>query len=224
MLHEFLTSNRSDLIQRCKDKVALRSPGEHKRELRHGITPFLDQLILTLRLEQASDDAGSLEVSGPSSGRPMHSEMGSTASEHGRELLAHGYSIEEVVHDYGDLCQSITDLAFERGAHISTDEFRTLNRCLDNAIAAAVAEFASRSDSQLAGQKLEDSKHRLGVFAHDLRNLVNTATVAVNVIKSGNVGLGGATGQMLDRSLLGLSVLIDEALEEVRRPAASGAL
>jgi hypothetical protein len=32
------------------------------------------------------------------------------------------------VHEYGDVCQSITDLAVELGAPISTDDFRTLNR------------------------------------------------------------------------------------------------
>ena len=52
-----------------------------------------------------------------------------------------GFSIEQVVHDYGDVCQSITDLAVELGAPISTEDFRTLNRCLDNAIAGAVTEF-----------------------------------------------------------------------------------
>jgi hypothetical protein len=221
MLHEFLTSNRSNLIARCRAKVALRTPGAPPRELQHGITPFLDQLILTMRLEQKDDDAGSLAMSGPSSGQ-ARSEIGDTAHQHGRELLQHGYSIDEVVHDYGDLCQAITDLAFERGINIDTDEFRTVNRCLDNAIAGAVSAFASRSDSQRA----EDSTQRLGAFAHELRNLVATATLAMKVIRTGNVGLTGATGQMLERSLDSLATLIDAALAEVRAgssPAAASA-
>ena len=37
--------------------------------------------------------------------------------------------------------ESITDLAVKLGAPISTNDFRTLNRCLDNAIAGAVTEF-----------------------------------------------------------------------------------
>ena len=52
--------------------------------------------------------------------------------------VALGYTADQVVHDYGDLCQAITDLAFERDAPFAVDEFRTLNRCLDNAIADAV--------------------------------------------------------------------------------------
>jgi len=224
MLHEFLTSNRSNLITRCRDKVALRSPGEAPRELQHGITPFLDQLIRTMRLEQQDDAAESLAMSGPAGGQPARSEIGDTAHQHGRELLQPGYSLREVGPDYRHLFQANPDLAFERGIEIDTDEFRTVNRCLDNAIAGAVAAFASQSDSQRA----EDSTQRLGAFAHELRNLVATATLATKVIRTGNVGLNGATGQMLERSLASLAVLIDAALAEVRSgmrssPAAASA-
>lgn len=40
-----------------------------------------------------------------------------------------------------DGCQSITELAGYKNAPISTDDSRTLNRCLDDAIAVAVTEF-----------------------------------------------------------------------------------
>ena len=216
MLHEFLSENRDELIERCREKVAQRSPGAPKRELLHGISPFLEQLVKTLRVEQTSEPMRSRKISGPAGGQIAQSEIGETATEHGKELMRHGYSIEEVVHDYGDLCQAITDLAFEREAQISTDEFRTLNRCLDNAIAVAVTEFAYQRDFQVAGKQTQDLNERLGFFAHELRNLVTTATLAVNIIKSGNVGMSGATGQILDRSLIGLCSLIDRSLAEVR--------
>ena len=51
--------------------------------------------------------------------------------------------MDQVVHDYGDLCQAVTELAFERNAGIAVGEFHTLNRLLDNAIAAAVTEYCS---------------------------------------------------------------------------------
>jgi hypothetical protein len=35
---------------------------------------------------------------------------------------------------------TITGLAVEMDAHVSTDDFRTLNQCLEDAIAAAVTE------------------------------------------------------------------------------------
>jgi hypothetical protein len=52
-----------------------------------------------------------------------------------------------------------------------------------------------------------------------MRNLVNTAIVSYEVIKTGNVGTGGSTGAILDRSLLGLRDLIGRSLVEVRLSA-----
>jgi len=220
VLHEFLSANRPELIARCRVKVAARSlPGNPERELEHGITVFLDQLIKTLQVEQSSTPMRSRKVSGPSGGAPALSEMGETAAQHGRELLQHGFTIDEVVHDYGDLCQAVTDLAFEQGAPIEIDEFRTLNRCLDNAIAVAVMEFGYQRDFVVADKQADELNERLGFFAHELRNLLATATLAVAVIKEGNVGLSGATGAVLDRSLVGLRNLIDRSLAEVRMKA-----
>src|SRR6185436_3747505 len=119
------------------------------------------------------------------------------------------------VHDYGDVCQSITELAMESNAPISAEDFRTLNRCLDDAIAGAVTEFGRER-----GQNLEEREtanlERLGFFTHELRNLTHTALVAFDVLQTGNVGVGGSTGAVLRRSLLGLTSLIEKSLAEVR--------
>ena len=221
MMHEFLTANRAELIARCRTKVAQRAPpGVLEKELEHGVTIFLEQLIKTLQVEQTSDPIRSRKVSGPSGGgKPALSEISESAALHGKELLQHGFTVEEVVHDYGDLCQSITDLAFERGVLIDIDEFRTLNRCLDNAIANAVTEFGYQRDFVVAGLQADALNERLGFFAHELRNLLCTATLALSIIKEGNVGLTGATGGVLDRALVGLANLIDRSLADVRMAA-----
>jgi signal transduction histidine kinase len=221
MMHEFLTANRAELIARCRVKVAQRSPASlSARELDHGISIFLDQLIKTLVVEQTAAPMLSRKVSGPSGGgKPALSEMSDSASRHGKELQAHGFTVEEVVHDYGDLCQSISDLAVETGTQIETDEFRTLNRCLDNAIASAVTEFGYQRDVVAADRQAVALNERLGFFAHELRNQLCTATLALSIIKEGNVGLGGATGGVLDRALVGLANLIDRSLAEVRMTA-----
>lgn len=221
MMHNFLTANRTELIARCRAKVALRSPNEaFSRELDNGISIFLDQLIKTLLIEESASPMLSRKISGPSGGgKPELSEMSESAGRHGKELMEHGFTVDEVVHDYGDLCQSISDLAFEMGAHIETDEFRTLNRCLDNAIASAVTEFGYQRDSIIADKQAIALNERLGFFAHELRNQLCTATLALSIIKDGNVGLNGATGGVLDRALVGLGNLIDRSLAEVRMTA-----
>lgn len=220
MMHEFLTANRRALIERCRCKVAQRpAPLATAEELEHGIPLFLDQLIKTLRVEQTREPMRSRKVSGPEDGTQALSEIGETATLHGRELLQHGFTVDQVVHDYGDLCQAITGLAFEQNAPIETDEFRTLNRCLDNGIAVAVTEFNYQRDFLVAAKQAHAVNERLGFFAHELRNLINSATLAVIAIKEGNVGLTGATAAVLDRSLVGLRNLIDRSLSEVRTTA-----
>jgi len=218
MLHQFLTAHRTDLIDRCRSKVAQRPvPVATDAELAHGIPLFLDQLIKTLRMEQTSEPMRSRKVSGPSGGgTPVLSEIGGTAARHGRELLENGFSIDQVVHDYGDLCQAITEAAFEYDAPIHVNEFQTLNRCLDNAIADAVTEFAYQRDLAVADRRLQTFNERMGSVAHELRNLIHTATLVVTTIKNGNVGFGGATGAVLDRSLIAMRHLIDRSLADVR--------
>ena len=216
MLHDFLNANRAELIERCVVKVARRPiPEATDAELEHGIPQFLDQLIKTLRMECAADIGGSLEVSG-SAGGTLPSEIGTTAARHGRELLEHGFTVEQVVHDYGDLCQAITDLAFERALPLEIDEFRTLNRCLDNAIAHAVSEFAGERDRLASERGARELDERLALLAQELRGLVRTASTAVSALKTGNVGLSGATGAVLERSLIELTRLMDRSLVDVR--------
>jgi signal transduction histidine kinase len=185
-------------------------PKTTEHEFAHGVPIFLDQLISTLIIEQrpgpAHPDQPILRTD---------SEVGVMAMLHGHELQEHGFTLEQVVRDYGDVCQAVTTLAFESGAPIAVEEFRTFNRCLDNAIAAAVTEFA-RHNAVAREIVAESLNSRLGPLAHELRNHLHTATLVVEAIKMGNVGISGATGAVLDRSLLRMRSLIDHALSEVR--------
>lgn len=216
MLHEFLSSNRADLIDRCRAKVALRlAPRPTPREMEHGIPFFLEQLIETLKAEQYC----AVLPTSKSAGFPLRlvpSEIATTAAKHGHELLRHGFSVDQVVHDYGDLCQAVTELAFEKNATVGADEFHTLNRCLDNAIADAVTAFEDQRDQLISETGNRAMGERLGFLAHELRNFLNTAMMSFAALKRGSVGIDGATSAVLDRSLLGLRGLIDRALVDVR--------
>jgi signal transduction histidine kinase len=127
-----------------------------------------------------------------------------------------GFTMAQVVHDYGDICQAITELALERQWVISTGDFRTLNRCLDDAIADAVTEFSRCRDAQIAA----DGTERLAIFSHELRNLLNSAMLSFEVLSTGRVGIGGASGAILERSLSGLVDLVNQSLTDVRISAA----
>jgi signal transduction histidine kinase len=201
MLFEFIQTHRDEIIKRCRAKVATRSvPPPTAAEIDHGVPLFLDQLVTILR----------------SDGAKLTSEISRSAVLHGRELFRHGFTVSQVVHDYGNVCQSVTDLAMEMNAPISTDDFRTLNRCLDDAIAGAVTEFGRGRNQSTLDVEAARGTERLGFLAHELRNLLNTSLVAFEVLKTGNVGVSGSTGKVLHRSLLGARDLIARSLAEVR--------
>jgi signal transduction histidine kinase len=192
MLHEFVTTNREEIIARCRAKIAVRTvPHPTEVELQHGVPLFLDQLAETLRFALATNPA-----------------IGNSGAKHGNELLERGFTVAQVVHDYGGICQTITDLADEKSAAITPKEFQTLNLCLDNAIAGAVTEYGRLRE--------HEGTERLGRLSHELRNLLNTSLLAYHVLKTGSVGVGGSTGAVLARSLGGLRNLLDRELAEVR--------
>ena len=200
MLHEFIATNRNEIIQRCRMKVAARSvPAPTEETGAHGVPVFLEQLEDALR--------GRLTSS---------ADIAQSALQHGHELLLKGFTVSQVVHDYGDVCQAITELAVEMDASISTDDFRMLNGCLDDAIAGAVTEFGREQNQSTLEEETTRGNERAGFVAHEMRNLLNTALLAFEVLKTGNVGVGGSTGTVLHRSLLGARALTGRSLAEVR--------
>jgi hypothetical protein len=211
MLHEFLTSNRTVLIDRCRVMVGSRSdPKATEDELVHGIPTFLDQLIETLTLEQTLEPTDK-SLSVRNARGEVACDVGTTAALHGRDLFLKGFTIEQVVRDYGDVCQAVTNLAVETGVPISVDEFRTFNRCLDNAIAGAVTEYAKNTPAS-NDDNLRTSNSQFGPLARELRSHLNTAILAVTAMKAGSVGTGGATAAVLDQSLMAMRNIIDRSL------------
>jgi signal transduction histidine kinase len=168
-------------------------------ELEHGVPLFLTQLSETLRLE--------------ASATPFSTDaIGASAARHGAEMLAAGFNVAQVVHDYGDICQTITDVAIDQRAPITVEEFHTLNRCLDTAIAEAVTEHTRLTTTRTSEAEVE----QLGQAAHELRDLLNGALLAFHALKRGAVAINGNTGAVLGRSLTDLRDLVDRTLSEVR--------
>ena len=217
-MRQFLLDNRADLIERCKAKVAKRPKrAATPDQLANGVPMFLDQLVRTLGAEEDGLEEESVKISGASGGDTLAlSEIGVSAAVHGGELLQLGFTVDAVVHDYGDLCQAITDLAFERDAPFTIDEFRTLNRCLDNAIADAVNEFGAQRDARVARARTAEENERLGVLVHELRNVLQTATLAFQALEMGMLPVGGATGSLIARSHASMAAMLGDSMAQVR--------
>ncbi|HWO21008.1 MAG TPA: HAMP domain-containing sensor histidine kinase [Kofleriaceae bacterium] len=200
MLYEFIEMHRDAIIARTRAMIANRiAPRPTEAEVAHGVPLFLEQLAARLRA-----DAG-----------PSAIQIGTSASLHGGELLKAGLTIGQVVHDYGNICQAITELVVELRAQITAEDFRTLNLCLDVAIAEAVTEYARQSEQTIISRGVE----QLGFLAHELRNLIAAATLAYDAVRSGSVGIAGSTGNLIGKSLVGMSDLVSRSLAEVRLEA-----
>jgi signal transduction histidine kinase len=217
MLHEFLTENRSALIDRCQHKGTRRSTSKNPSALlQQGIPLLLDQIAGMLQTRCTAHSQNSQGCASAGEQDRQRKDIDQGAALHGHDLLTLGFTVDQVVHNYGDLCQSVTELALETGAPITVDEFKILNRCLDDAIAGAVTEFSAQRDSLVTDKGVDELNLRQGFFAHELRNLLHTARLAITAIKAGNVGLNGATGAILDQSLIALGDLIDRFIADVR--------
>ena len=188
MSHEFLNSNREELISRCKAKVANRHAlNETPRELNYGISIFLHQLTEALREESS----GTTEP-----------EQGVTAN--------------PIVHAYGAICRAVTELAIERDARLTNGEFRTFNRCLDDAIADAVEEYAHARERIITDAHERRMNECIGFLAHEFRNLTHTSMLALEALRRSDGEISGSAGAILDRSLKGMQDLCDRALFDVR--------
>jgi hypothetical protein len=180
------------------------------------ISIFLDQLIDILRLEELSGAMPSHAGGAGVAPAPVPTaEMARSAASHGRELHRLGFTIDEVVRNYGGMCQAITTLALELDAGMEVAEFRTLNRCLDEGIAQAVVAFTSPdlgAGDTTPGSQPKDAARLDGLAS--MFHYVGTATAAVQALRTGRVGLEGATGAVLDRSLKNLTRLIDDAVRQ----------
>jgi hypothetical protein len=136
-------------------------------------------------------------------------QIGLSAAKHGSILQKIGFTAAQVIHDYGNVCQSITELAVKLDAPITTDEFRTLNRCLDEAMAEAVSEFGRQRETSISNEETERR-----ASANEVMDLLSKSMLAFEALKTGSIGVGGATGTLLGRNLTLMRDLIDRSLAE----------
>src|SRR6185295_2241424 len=111
-------------------------------------------------------------------------ESSRTSAVHGKELLDKGYTVDQVVHGYGDICQSITELASETNAPISVQEFHTFNRLLDSAIADAVSSYGTHRDASVSVRKEQTQVEWRSALGDEQRRLLETASRAFVALKT----------------------------------------
>src|SRR5687768_15402036 len=103
MLHEFIAAHRELIIERARTRVKHRKIEKSTdTKLEHGVPLFLTQVA------QALVSAASLESLHLVGAADTHQSITDSATLHGRDLLRGGFSVAQVVHGYGDVCQVVT--------------------------------------------------------------------------------------------------------------------
>jgi len=101
MLSDFISLHRVEILALTREKVAVRTaPRATDTEIEEGVPLFLNQLTTVLRAQELRGT-----VSNP--------EVGRTAANHGASRMRTGFTVDQLVHDYGDVCQAITELAVD---------------------------------------------------------------------------------------------------------------
>jgi signal transduction histidine kinase len=201
MLHDFLSANRDRILELTRNKTAgISGSRPTSEELERDLPEFYEHLISVLERESQK-------------GRLVTSPRRHlSTARHARESERLGYTVSQLVHGYGAICQAIMKTAQALRVEITPGEFCTLNLSLDVAIAEAVSEFQR---THTAIQDLERAK-QLGFLVHELRNALSSAILAHTLIKQGLVGTGGSTNAMLERAFHRMRDMLDRSFAELR--------
>ncbi len=215
-LHEFLVKNKDEILELTESKtLELAGTRASSAQLKRGLPIFFKQLLGILLLDRRTT-AATREANEPALAlaKDVQEEaaLAESAGQHGVEMLRLGYTLSHVVHAYGAMCQSITELAQMKGFLIDAAGFHALNQCLDVAIAGAVTEFEKFRDSI---EQNRENQH-IGALTHEMRNALTSASISFQMIKAGGVGVVSNTGKVLEKSLSRMQKLIDQSLTEVR--------
>lgn len=207
MLSEFLLERKTEITQLCRDKVLAASESKPSSALLdEGLPIFYDELVEVLSRTKSSssdlDDDGVIE----------NSVRWNGAIAHGKESSRLGYTISQVVHAYGAVCQSITEFAQTSNFKIAPREFQVLNLALDYAIAESVTEFEKAQKANVKRDEVE----RLGSLMHELGNSLSAAAIAQTMMRKGHVGSAGSTSKVLSKALDNMRHLIDSSLAGIR--------
>jgi signal transduction histidine kinase len=197
MLQEFLKRERNTILQRAKQKAKSARWGRlASGAVDNGWEIFYDELA-------AICDSCYVTPGEPGA---------AVAPLNRSESQKLGFAITEAVEAYNIIYQSIVESARDTSYQIEEDDLKNLSLSLDRAIAHAVSQF---EDDQEDAQHDREGKI-LGFLAHELRNSLQSATIALEMVESGAVGLDGHTGKLIHSSLARMAELIDSALTKVR--------
>jgi len=201
-LADFIEAERERIVQQWADQLyATTAPASLNREdVIDSAREMLDELVIALRRED---------------GFHQHTQTAMAsgiAKGHGGQRFGLGYDIAAVIREYGTLRDVLYQLIEDFSLSPSVREFRVLSKCLTASIADAASQHAMERDEQLRKQA---AKH-LGFLAHELRNPLASARLALSMLERKGLLPKGRSVEVIGRSIQRANDLIDNALLDVR--------
>jgi signal transduction histidine kinase len=164
-------------------------------ELVDHLPAFLDQVVAALQRRESADDG--LEA----------------AEDHGVHRLALGFSLDQVVREYGAMRTAIFAVAGDAGVEVGTRDYEVIFDCVINGIAGAVSEYSRQRDAEMQRQATE----HVAFIAHELRNPLSSATLAVAALQANQkLDPTERAVKILDRGLQLMQDLVDHSLRMAR--------
>jgi len=196
-LHEFVSSEREQLLALCARKLHDRAPDRNSNELLGELPAFIDQVIGAIR-----------DQSSHSPERPEVAVGTGPAAELGRQRKEIGFDVAQTVLSLGVVSDSLGELGKRAGLSFDAGEYQVFNQCFDDAMATALTEYWKLDRDQ----PVSDASVQLAFFAHELRNSLSSVQMAWHFLAGGHAGLGGRTAKVLERNLQRALDLIADTL------------
>jgi signal transduction histidine kinase len=208
-IRELLVGRRDEILSRFVDRVAeLHAPVAIRRSLiLDGLPEFLDDAVRHIGAVPPPEVP---EPSGPPS---------SSASDHGAQRFEMGVDIVTVEREWGVLRDVIFEVLIEQREATSIAEFQSMSRAISHAATAALTRYVELAES--ARRKL--AADHVGFVVHDLRNQVQGASVALDLLQRRPDDKPVALECLAD-SLFGLMRVLDRELSRARIEALHGGL
>lgn len=203
-LYRLLVEREEEILNRCRESV-MDALGDGD-QLKEGLPALYGELVEVMRISHESDALEARQ-------RFVWDTVTERSSrEQAERFFGMGFSVSQLVHGYGAICQGVIEYAHAVEAKITAMEFGQLNFCLDVAIAQSVTAYQKLTvrDVQRA------STVRLGETVHELRNALTGAILAHEMIRSGDVGAKGATSHALTHAHRRMTDIIDRAVADIR--------
>lgn len=194
-LDQFIESNKEAIIERWQEFAVDRlSLDLDESQLLNDLPRFIDDIVRTFRAPE---------------GEWPHIE---SAREHGQQRVRVGVQIGSLIEEMTMVGEAVAMVAEEQGEEFSSRDLLQLMSIIGRGASASVSAYAKVRDQELSDQ----AARHFSFIAHEIRNPLNSARLAANLLALAPEDERKKHSERLDRSLSQLGKLVDDSLIEAR--------